>query len=721
MQNVYCRIINPDFQMKKEWKYPLTAFFLSGIALLITLHATADFGNRKWIKLETNKFRIVISDKEPEPIKIALEALKRDFFKVMGFVPEIAGKMDVDTSLSEIVIINWSSKLSGYEHGKGKNLDGFESHRVYAEAETNRIYLEGYDLRGTIFAIYTFSEKILGVPPLHFWCSWIPEKMETINIPIDYDVFYRSPQVRYRSILPGDQDFFNPWRKIPGNDNVWLETALRLKLNTVETYSTIEPGYRLSNYAYLINQYGLVITSHHTSGLNTSFGTWDAYWKEQRKTEPPELLLSNEKEILEFFRYNAETVAKSGIDNLWTIAFRGKVDQPFWSVFKDAPENERDRGEVINKMLRIQYNLIREVTGNNDPYVRITFYDELADLMSKGYLKPPEGKNMIWTFVAARRDPYPYEDLVDFNPAIPVKLGFYMNFGFASTGAHIAPAEGPWKMEFNYRYINSKSPLYFSVVNVGNLREFLLELSANAKMLWDYNSYNTDKFLSDYCALYFGPDHARETAELYKEYYNAFWQPKKPEFAGMERQFLFQDLRYARAFDHIYRMFYSVDGIINMNPLHDIGYERIPGRTFRIDSEYNHSLNQVDAILNGMKETIPKFEKVADRCTGMRDKLDEKKRIFFNDNLRVYCFYMLHLSKTLFHYADAYKNQSDKETLVRNLDLARIEAKSAKQSLYEAQHGIFSTWYSHAEPLTRTFQIDSLITKINLLRDKAVK
>jgi len=47
-------------------------------------------------------------------------------------------------------------------------------------------------------------------------------------------------------------------------------------------------------------------------------------------------------------------------------------------------------------------------------------------------------------------------------------------------------------MEFNYRYVNSKSPLYFSMVNVGNMREFLLELSANARMLWDYSNYDTE-------------------------------------------------------------------------------------------------------------------------------------------------------------------------------------------------------------------------------------
>lgn len=669
------------------------------------------------IRFEKNKFKIVISEKEPEAVKIALEALKNDFLKVMGTIPEITEKADNETSIPEIVIINRASEASGKEIKP----DDFEAHRVYADMKANRVYLEGNDLRGTIYAIYTFSEKILGVPPLHYWCSWVPIKRKVIIVPGDCDICFGSPQVRYRSILPGDEDFFSPWRKLsPENDKVWLETVLRLKLNTVEAYSTIRPGFKLSDYAQLIHQFGLVLTSHHIAALNTSFSTWDTYWKEQRNLDPPALLLSNEKEILEFFRYNAETVAKSGIENLWTIAFRGKGDQPFWSVFSDAPENEKERAGIINRMLRIQYDLIKEVTGQPDPYVRITFYDELADLMNKGYLKPPEGKNMIWTFVAARRDPYPYDDLVSFNPTLPVKLGFYMNFGFASTGAHIAPAEGPWKMEFNYRYINNKSPLFFSVVNVGNMREFLLELSANARMLWDYSSYNTDGFLKEYSTLYFGQEHAAEVVQLYNDYYNAFWQPKSPEFPGMKRQFLFQDLRYARAFDHIYRSFYSSADTINMYPLRDIGYERVPGRTFRIDPEFNNSNNQVDAMLYGMKETIPKFEAVATRCTGMLIVLEKDRQTFFNDNLRIYCCYMAHLSKTLYHYLYAYKFQSEPEVLKKNLDLARDEAVKAKQYLYEAQHGLFSTWYSGAEPMTRTFQPDSLIERISLLKEQAL-
>jgi len=710
------------FLSDKKRKSVLERILSVVIALIITIPVFAGSNDKGFIKLEKNKFRIVFSEKEPGPLKIALEAFKKDFSNIMGSIPQIVGQTGRDISTPEIVIVNLASGAMKVPLNKNIKLDGFESHRVYADPKSNKIFLEGYDLRGTIYAIYAFSEKILGVPPLHYWSSWVPVKKDEILVADDYDIFFKSPKVRYRSILPGDQDFFNPWKKhSPENENVWLETVLRLKLNTVETYSTIEPDYKLSDYAYLIDKYGLVITSHHTSGLNTSFGTWEKYWEKVRKMDAPKLLLANESAIKDFFRYNAETVKRNGIENLWTLAFRGRVDQPFWSVFEDAPTGDKERADVINKMLRIQLDIIKEVTGNPNPYARITFYDEIATLMAKGYLKPPEGENMIWTYVAARRDPYPFDDLVNFNSSKPVKLGYYMNFGFASTGPHVAPAEGPWKMEFNYRYINSKSPLYFSVVNVGNVREFVMELSANAKMLWDYDRYNTDEFMLGYCTQYFGAKHAKQVAQLYKNYYNAYWQPKPNEFGGMERQFIFQDLRYARAFDHIYRVFYASGEKLNMNPLRDIGYESIPGRTFRIDCEYNKSDNQVDAILYGMKKTIPQFESVADRCSKMMLSLDPDKQPFFNDNLRIYSYYMAHLSKTLYYYVYAYKNQAKKDVLVKNLELAHDEAVQAKHYLYEGQHGIFSTWYSNAEPLTRTFQLDSLIENINVLKQQAIK
>lgn len=699
----------------------ITSLSLFAIVLLATIAPKAYAFEDTSVILKADSLKIVFSDKESGPLKIALEAFKKDFVNVMGVEPTVADKMDGDTSVTEIVIVNRTSGDLAVPSDKAKELDGFESHRIYVDKENNRIYLDGFDHRGAIYAMYEFSERFLGVPPLYQWSSWVPVKMDEVSVPASSDIYFKSPQVRYRSLLPGDQDFFNPWKKASEeHNNIWLETTLRLKLNTVEGYTTINPGVGMTDYAQLIGSYGLVLTSHHTSGLNTSFRTWKQYWENVRGMEAPAYLLSNRQAILDFFRHNAETVQASGIENLWAVAFRGEVDQPFWSIFEDAPESMAERGKIISEMLQIQYDLIKEVSGEEEPYARVTLYDEMANLMSQGHLDLPVSKNMIWTYVAARRDHYPFDDIVKFEATEPVKLGFYMNFGFASTGAHVAPAESPWKMEFNYRYLNNKAPLYFSVVNVGNMREFLMELSAHADMMWDYDSYNSDDFVKEFSAKYFGEEHAPAVAELYKDFYNAYWQPKDNELEGLTRQFTFQDLRYARAFDHTFRIFYSKDDTVNMNPLHKIGYESIPGRTFRIDNAYNNADNQVDSILNGMRITIPKFEAVSKRSSEMMLKLDDDKQTFFNDNLRVLSYYMTHLSKSLYHYMYAYKHQHDKAVLIRNLDLAHAEAVRAQQYLFEAQHGVFSRWYSDAEDMGRTFQINELQDNIQLLKQQAL-
>ena len=64
-------------------------------------------------------------------------------------------------------------------------------------------------------------------------------------------------------------------------------------------------------------------------------------------------------------------------------------------------------------------------------------------------------------------------------------VGYYMNLQFNSSGSHLAQAEGPYKMEQNYRMVDSicGGNLIFSVVNDGNNREHVLTLSVNSGMM----------------------------------------------------------------------------------------------------------------------------------------------------------------------------------------------------------------------------------------------
>lgn len=665
-------------------------------ALGFTLQARAQATG---LIISKNNVRIVISENECSQVRLAVEALCRDFNTVLDFTPEVTTSSAGEGL--EIVVVNDATEEGGNVIAADKKLNGFEAHRVYADGDNNRIVANGTEMRGTIYAVYTLSEKILGVPPLWYWCSWEPEKKESIEVAPDFDIKYDSPAVRYRAWFPNDEDLFNPWRTKDGNNNeLWLETMLRLKLNTVECTATVTTSRTLSSEAMLYKKYGLVLTSHHMIALNNSFANWDAYWRDVRKTSVPPLSVNNIDNLKEFWQYSIDAVMNSGVENLWQISFRGKTDQPFWEVFADAPSGDKERGEIITKMVKTQYDMICNSTGEDNPFVRMTFYDEISSLLAKGYIQPPKASNMLWTFVAGRRDHYPYDDLVAWENTDNVQLGYYMNLQFYSTGAHLAPAEGPWKMEDNYRYVMGKGPLTFSVVNAGNLREFLMEMSANASMMWNPESYTTDSFLKSFCAQYFGEENAGDIAGLYKDYYYSYWTQKTPDFpGGFDRQYIFQDLRHSQ----VIKMIYNTWNTYKDNPLTEIGYESVPGRTFRIEGP-----NQVEALLQGLPKEAEAFGEVAEACDAMILRVPEEKQPFFYDHLSAYAHYMAHLSKATYHFVHAYKFAED-----RYLDLSTAleEMKAAQAALEESAHDVFAGWYDTDDK----FEMNNRIEMIRVL------
>jgi len=665
-------------------KHPLKRYLAVATALI---SASAMWA----ITLEPGKFRIVVPAEAPSHVKLAAKSVARDFGKVMHWIPDVDSAPSADMVNIRVAVPTDGSPV--------RRLDGFESHRVYVDG--NDIVLAGKDMRGAIYALYTFSEKVLDVPPLWYFSSWVPEYKSTIEIPDAYDYLEKSPEVRFRAWFPNDEDLLNPWReKSPKNDEMWLEAMLRLKLNTVEFGPTVTyPDYKMSHNADLLRKYGLVLTSHHMVGLNNSFANWEKYWEQVRGIKAPELKLANLDAMKEFWAYNIETIMRNDQENLWQIAFRGRTDEPFWNIFPDSPEDEKERAAVINRMVRIQYDMIREATGEDDPFVRMTFYDELSDLLAKGYLEPPAASNMLWTFVAGRRDHYPYDDLVNYDFSKPMQLGYYMNLQFTSTGAHLAPAESPWKMEQNYRYVASRGPLRFSVVNAGNIREFVMEMSANAAMMWDMEAYDTDSFLKSFCAQYYGDEFADDIAGLYRDYYNAYWLQRPSEFPGMDRQFIFQDLRHAQVLNQVLRRFDD----FSSNPLVDIGFERIKGRSFRLTTD-----NQVDEIISGMEQSSPRFRAVAERCDEINRRLPASRQRFFYDNLSCYAHYMASLSDGVGHFLKAYRGD---DAPAEHLVAARRSLKDARSALLSSQHGVFDTWYD----TDRLFNLNEKIEAIDRL------
>jgi len=638
--------------------------------------------------------KIYTSAQEGEPLYKAVTALKRDLQKITGSTAVIHN-LSAMTSPGIVILNSEKDNLL-------PALKGWEAHHIYFSRihAQQQLILQGADTRGAIYAIYEFSEKVLGVPPLWYFINWKPEVQKTITVPASLDIQINEPTVKYRAWFPNDMDMFSPWRRLnKENNELWLETALRHKINTIEYYEkgtySEKTAYRLSSNFRTISSYGLVITTHHHSPLNATFRAWDDFWKGIKKVDiVPELSLANEDKIEEFWRYHIETLHRANVEMIWVIGFRAAGDHPFWKTFKDAPGSMKERGAVISKMIKKQRDLVLEITGNPKVQFRSIFYNELSDLMADGYITLPDDPNLIWNYVASRRDHFPNMDVQRLNKT-DNNLGYYFNYQFTSTGSHLAAGEGPWKMEDNYRYLAQKStkPLLFSVVNAGNLREFVMELAANAKMMWNFNTYRTDAFLADFCRQYYGADKADRISRLYRSYYNAYWQPRHAGFQEIDRQYIFQDLRYWRAIEGIAK---AMKGTYDPNPLKEMGGEQVQNRTYQIVPADNGAANQVDAIINGTATASTAFRKVTQECDEVFNALNGTSKDFFDTNLRGPAYFMYHLNTTLWNLAQAYKEGStDKNRRSALVKQAVHELEQAQKALHGTQYPPFESWYSN--------------------------
>lgn len=628
------------------------------------------------ISLCPGNFAIVTPDDLPEPVDIAIEALQRDFVSVIGFKPEIRttpeeGKLNIYVIDDEVS----SGKCP-------KELDGFESHRVTACG--NDIYLCGKDMRGTIYAIYTFSEKVLGVPPLWYYSHWEPQMQSQINVPADMDIFFKSPDVRFRAWFPNDQDLNIRWQsKSKERRYAWLETMLRLKLNCVEKQETVNyKGTTLNSHATDLKKYGLVLSGTHTLTFNSGVWTWEKYWDIVKGQNAPKLSVKNGDALREFWTFAAEQTRNTNMECIWQICFRGATDGPFWVSYADSPRKDSERGRIITEMLQTQMDIIRQVCGEDMPWIKLTLYDEMADLMAKGHLTLPEGEKIIWNYCSARRDHYPNKDIMSFDrTAHNVKLGYYMNLQFTSSGCHLAAGEGPWKMEQNFRVAAQKGDLVFGVVNSGNVREFLMEEAAHAEMMWDIDAYNSDSFLEKFCADYFSAEHAKEIAAIYKDYYYSYWQQKKSTFPGMDRQYIFSDLRYIRAIHQAGGRYFSGYA----SPFYDDGFEKDPGRTLRIEDP-----DPVNAIIKAMPATAARFSEVAQRADEMALKIPQENRRFFRDLVVAPSHFMHEMSLCLYHFINSYAKAEGK---AKDLSAALRHIKNARRYMFATQDGHFEDWY----------------------------
>ncbi|HTX76816.1 MAG TPA: glycosyl hydrolase 115 family protein, partial [Terracidiphilus sp.] len=457
---------------------------------------------------------IVESPDESGPVRHATDDLMDDFAKVFGREPQRADDLE-DSGPLAIYIAERDRVHPGIQCAKTTDPESFAFSviRVPGHQPLRHIVcLTGADMRGTIYAIYQFSQSILGVDPMYLWTDKQPEKCTSITLPPDFDHAYPKPVFRYRGFFINDEDLLSGWIPAAQSEHtgialrVWdniFETILRLKGNMVVPGTWIFPDDAQVEAA---SERGLIVNQHHAIPLGVNVARWPKGVPYNYSTHP---------EILERAWANAVATYKPDQEILWSVGLRGLSDASYAVLDPSVRGNDQLLGQRISDAIADQMKIVRA------RYPKAQFVTDLwqegARLMDEGYLKISPEVTLVWADTG-------YGDMQD-GGKVAAGQGMYIHTammnGQANQLSELVPV-GVIQEELG-RYIKAGATSYV-LVNTSDIRPVAMTTRALMETAWggapaeagadDANYYR-------WAMEEFGAKAASAVAAVYKGYFAA--------------------------------------------------------------------------------------------------------------------------------------------------------------------------------------------------------
>lgn len=468
----------------------------------------------------------------------ALEDLKSDIYKVSGKETEIKRYLPQDQGACMVVGTLTNERFAAFLQIRGIDVSSikgeWEHYMILTYGEEQPcLIICGSDKRGTMWGIYEFCERFLGVDPLYLWTDQEPVRREHLSIP-NTAVTDGPKTYRFRGWFINDEDLLTGWsaqmaaeragsfhENYPPVLEQILETALRLKQNLIIPCSHIDiDDPAQENIVRLVTERGLYISQHHQEPVGVLQTTIDRHLKEKGIEPVPGYVECPELYEAEW-RHSIQKWAKyEGV--IWQLGLRGRGDRPLWYQNAGIPNSMEARGQIISSAIAAQAAIINEVYGGKPFISSSTLWMEGMGLYKGGNLSFPEdtmvifadfGPNQMWGEgydTANREETWEY--------------GVYYHVAFWGCGPHMVQGNPPEKIYYNYRKAAEKGDTCYSILNVSNIREFVQGIEYTARITWDMERFRVDKFLTDWCGREYGHESAKRMADIYKQYFESFYE-----------------------------------------------------------------------------------------------------------------------------------------------------------------------------------------------------
>ena len=454
---------------------------------------------------------IVESAQEPGPVRRAIDDLVSDFTKVFGQAPKLAGSIDEASPVALLIAEN--SHLPADVHcATTTDIETFAFSIAAAKTKAKRtvVCLTGADMRGTIYAIYQFSQTVLGVDPMYLWTDKQPERRTSIALPADFARSFPKPVFHYRGFFPNDEDLLTGW--IPAEkgehtgislkvwDNVF-ETILRLKGNMVVPGTWIFPD---DAQVLAASERGLIVNQHHAIPLGVNVARWPRDVPYNFSSHP---------EILERAWTNAVATYKPNEEILWSVGLRGLSDSSYASLDPSVRDNDPLLGQRVSDAIAEQMKIVRAKYPNAQ-FVS-DLWQEGARLVQNGYLKIPPEATLVWADTG-------YGDMQD-GGKVAAGQGAYFHVAMMNGNANQLSEMVPVAViqEELGRYIMAGATSYI-LVNTSDIRPVAMTTREVMDVAWGGAPSEDDAaFYRQWATEEFGAKSADAIAAVYKDYFVA--------------------------------------------------------------------------------------------------------------------------------------------------------------------------------------------------------
>lgn len=629
---------------------------------------------------------IWIAPGESEAVNLAAADLARDTAAVTGRKPALLTTGAAPAGAILVATASNPGSEAAFLAGKAsrQSLAGKWENFVITPRmdEAPCLLVAGSDERGTVFAIYEMAARYLGIDPIANWTGLPPAKRPAVWVN-DGGVASAGPAFHFRGWFLNDEDLITGWKSSPDRRRLVhyyfhqpiaaevyekvFETALRLRCNCLIPGSYIDLEAACDrNVVAAAARRGLFVSQHHTQPLGVSAFAFRNYWHDRgRKCEFS--YLRQPKELEEVWAHYAALWAKYP-NVIWQLGLRGAGDRAFWSADPDAPQSDAERGQAVSRAIARQWDIVRQATGSAPP-ATATLWAEGSGLHAKGHLEFPAGVAVVFADKGSSQEMQ--EDFVNIPRQPRRDYGVYYHAAFWGAGPRLAQGVPLEKIARNYRDIADKGDRFLSILNVGSIREVILQAEAVAALTWDPAGFSEDNFLRQWCQREFGPAAAGEAARLYREFFQAY----VPLRASGSDLLLDGVLRFA--------------GKDLLTPLLD--RDSFPAYAGRVETE-----KLLDRYLPLATASARNFRALADAgAASLLPKIPEDRRPFAVDNLLVQAETMAGLSRWLEQLCLGTRAFGDLEVAA-----AATHANQAAEALGEvlayrkrAEWGPWSGWY----------------------------